>query len=144
MRRIGTILLLLLALNACKGGDKKNDQYRTEKVDRGTVTMTVTATGTLSAVTTVQIGTGIGRLSRGLADTPRADLLVYTRYLEPAALAVVAAGGAWIGRTTVRLRERAVVAAATVGLLVGSALWIRAAFPVAWFDSFAALIGPRV
>lgn len=44
---------------ACKGSGNKADQYRTEKVDRGTVTMTVTATGTLSAVTTVQIGSQV-------------------------------------------------------------------------------------
>jgi HlyD family secretion protein len=69
MRRTATILLLLLALNSCKGGDKKNDQYRTEKVDRGTVTMTVTATGTLSAVTTVQIGSQVsGVIARLYAD----------------------------------------------------------------------------
>ncbi len=69
MRRTATILLLLLALSSCKGGDKKNDQYRTEKVDRGTVTMTVTATGTLSAVTTVQIGSQVsGVIARLYAD----------------------------------------------------------------------------
>ena len=59
MRRITTIVLLLATVAGCKGGGKKNDQYRTEKVDRGTVTMTVTATGTLSAVTTVQIGSQV-------------------------------------------------------------------------------------
>jgi HlyD family secretion protein len=53
-----TTLLLLLTLVACKRG-KKDEQYKTEKVDRGNVTMTVTATGTLSAVTTVQIGSQV-------------------------------------------------------------------------------------
>ena len=51
--------MTIAALAACKGGGNKNEQYRTEKVDRGTITMTVTATGTLSAVTTVQIGSQV-------------------------------------------------------------------------------------
>jgi HlyD family secretion protein len=52
-------ILTIAALAACKGSGNKNEQYRTEKADRGTVTMTVTATGTLSAVTTVQIGSQV-------------------------------------------------------------------------------------
>jgi HlyD family secretion protein len=56
-------------LAACKGSGNKNEQYRTEKVDRGVVTMTVTATGTLSAVTTVQIGSQVsGVIARLYAD----------------------------------------------------------------------------
>jgi HlyD family secretion protein len=41
--------------------DKKDggDLYRTEAVDRGGVTMTVSATGTVSAVTTVQVGSQV-------------------------------------------------------------------------------------
>ena len=58
MRRT-TVLLLIAALFACKGRGKKEEQYKTEKVDRGNVTMTVTATGTVSAVTTVQIGSQV-------------------------------------------------------------------------------------
>ena len=53
------VILATLAIFACKGGGKKDEAYRTEKVDRGTVTMTVTATGTLSAVTTVQVGSQV-------------------------------------------------------------------------------------
>ncbi|MGZ5433823.1 MAG: efflux RND transporter periplasmic adaptor subunit [Thermoanaerobaculia bacterium] len=54
---------------ACKGRGKKDEQYKTEKIDRGTVTMTVTATGTLSAVTTVQIGSQVsGVIARLYAD----------------------------------------------------------------------------
>ncbi len=44
---------------ACSGSGNKNQQYKTEKVDHGDITMTVTATGTLSAVTTVQIGSQV-------------------------------------------------------------------------------------
>jgi HlyD family secretion protein len=61
-RHTTTLLLiaaLFTSLPACKGGGKKDEQYKTEKVDRGTVTMTVTATGTLSAVTTVQVGSQV-------------------------------------------------------------------------------------
>jgi len=68
VRRFVTILTIA-ALAACKGSGNKNEQYRTEKVDRGVVTMTVTATGTLSAVTTVQIGSQVsGVIARLYAD----------------------------------------------------------------------------
>src|SRR5712671_5246097 len=68
VRRFVTILTIA-ALAACKGSGNKNEQYRTEKVDRGTVTMTVTATGTLSAVTTVQVGSQVsGVIARLYAD----------------------------------------------------------------------------
>lgn len=59
LRRLAPPILLIATLLACKGNGKKDDQYKTEKVDRGTVTMTVTATGTLSAVTTVQVGSQV-------------------------------------------------------------------------------------
>ncbi len=52
-------ILLVVVLAACKGTGGKNQGYRTEVVDRGNVTKTVTATGTLSAVTTVQIGSQV-------------------------------------------------------------------------------------
>src|SRR3954466_13517076 len=60
---------MLVALAACKGRGKKNEQYKTEKADRGNITMTVTATGTLSAGTTVQAGSQVsGVISRLYAD----------------------------------------------------------------------------
>jgi HlyD family secretion protein len=60
---------MIAALAACKGVGSKNEQYRTEKVDRGTITMTVTATGSLSAVTTVQVGSQVsGVIARLYAD----------------------------------------------------------------------------
>ena len=69
MRPRFTALLLVFALLACKGRGKKDEQYKTEKIDRGNVTMTVTATGTLSAVTTVQIGSQVsGVIARLYAD----------------------------------------------------------------------------
>jgi HlyD family secretion protein len=69
-RLTSVVLLFLLALSAaCNRGDKNKNQYKTERVDRGTVTMTVTATGTLSAVTTVQIGSQVsGVIARLYAD----------------------------------------------------------------------------
>jgi len=68
VRRFVTILTIA-ALAACKGSGNKAEQYRTEKVDRGNITMTVTATGTLSAVTTVQIGSQVsGVIARLYAD----------------------------------------------------------------------------
>jgi HlyD family secretion protein len=44
---------------SCSGANKNAGLYKTEKVAKGDVTMTVTATGTLSAVTTVQIGSQV-------------------------------------------------------------------------------------
>jgi HlyD family secretion protein len=63
------VILTIAALAFCKGRGSKNEQYRTEKVDRGAITMTVTATGSLSAVTTVQVGSQVsGVIARLYAD----------------------------------------------------------------------------
>ena len=68
MRRTLFVFSLIITLSCRKGG-KSTEQFRTEKVDRGDVTMTVTATGTLSAVTTVQIGSQVsGVIARLYAD----------------------------------------------------------------------------
>ncbi|HEX7418672.1 MAG TPA: efflux RND transporter periplasmic adaptor subunit [Thermoanaerobaculia bacterium] len=68
MRRT-SVILLVAAVLSCKGRGSKDQQYKTEKVDRGNITMTVTATGTLSAVTTVQVGSQVsGVISRLYAD----------------------------------------------------------------------------
>src|SRR5215212_3779173 len=64
-----TAVLLVLALFACRGSGKKDEQYKTEQIDRGRITMTVTATGTVSAVTTVQVGSQVsGVIARLYAD----------------------------------------------------------------------------
>ncbi len=64
-----SIALLLIATLACRGSGKKSEQYRTERVDRGDITMTVTATGTLSAVITVLVGSQVsGVISRLYVD----------------------------------------------------------------------------
>jgi HlyD family secretion protein len=50
-------------------GGSGEERYRTQAVDRGDVTMTVTATGTISAVTTVQVGSQVsGIVARLHAD----------------------------------------------------------------------------
>src|SRR6266545_1393996 len=67
--RRSAIALAVIASLACRGSGNKNEQYRTEKVDRGPITMTVTATGSLSAVTTVQVGSQVsGVIARLYAD----------------------------------------------------------------------------
>jgi HlyD family secretion protein len=58
LRRIAISLFLIAAL-ACSNSASKRDQYRIEKADRGDITATVTATGTLSAVTTVLVGSQV-------------------------------------------------------------------------------------
>ena len=68
LRRSAIPLLLIVSLS-CRGTGGKDVQYRTEKVDRGAITMTVTATGTLSAVTTVAVGSQVsGVIARLYAD----------------------------------------------------------------------------
>jgi len=67
--RRSAIPLLLIASLSCRGTGGKDVQYRTEKVDHGSITMTVTATGTVSAVTTVAVGSQVsGVISRLYAD----------------------------------------------------------------------------
>jgi len=69
VRRATAIILMAAAVLSCRGGGKQNEQYKTEKASRGDVTMSVTATGTLSAVTTVQVGSQVsGVISRLYAD----------------------------------------------------------------------------
>jgi HlyD family secretion protein len=70
LRNLTTIAVLtaLLGCRAFRGG-KNDQQYKTEKVDRGDITMTVTATGTIAAVTTVQVGSQVsGVIARLYAD----------------------------------------------------------------------------
>src|SRR4051794_12932447 len=69
VRRIAVLLSLAVLAGSCRGRGKKDEQYKTEKADRGDITQTVTATGTLSAVTTAQIGSQVsGVISRLYAD----------------------------------------------------------------------------
>jgi HlyD family secretion protein len=58
VRRTTGTLLIAAAVLSCRGGSKQ-PEYKTEKAARGDITMTVTATGTLSAVTTVQVGSQV-------------------------------------------------------------------------------------
>jgi len=67
-RTIFTVSFLLLALSgdACK---KKGAQFVTEKVTRGDIITTVTATGTVNAVTSVNVGTQVsGRITTLFVD----------------------------------------------------------------------------
>lgn len=69
MRRIAVLLSLAVLAGSCRGRGSKEEQYKTEKADRGDITQTVTATGTLSAVTTVQVGSQVsGVIARLYAD----------------------------------------------------------------------------
>jgi HlyD family secretion protein len=69
---VAAILVLVLGVGwyfiRHRGGDQQA-RYRTQAVDRGSVTMTVTATGTISAVTTVQVGSQVsGIIARLYSD----------------------------------------------------------------------------
>ncbi|MFN2387673.1 MAG: efflux RND transporter periplasmic adaptor subunit [Thermoanaerobaculia bacterium] len=76
MKTRKTLIWVLVAVGAVAGvlflvggRSKSEPKYRTSKVDRGTVTKTVTATGALSAVTTVAVGSQVsGIIARLHAD----------------------------------------------------------------------------
>jgi HlyD family secretion protein len=67
---IAVALAVAVGLFLIVGGRKKAEpKYRTAKVDRGDVTQTVTATGAVSAVTTVAVGSQVsGIISKLYAD----------------------------------------------------------------------------
>jgi HlyD family secretion protein len=57
-----TIVLLAVGLTfwlSLSGRRNKEPKYRTERIERGDITTTVTATGTVSALTTVQVGSQV-------------------------------------------------------------------------------------
>lgn len=64
-KKIAIVVVALLAIAAAayflskRKGAKPEEEYRTQVADRGDVVMSVTATGTLSAVTTVQVGSQV-------------------------------------------------------------------------------------
>ncbi len=75
LRWIVWVLVLVVALSAAafyvkrREARQSEDRYRVDAVDRGNVTMTVTATGAISAVTTVQVGSQVsGIISKLYAD----------------------------------------------------------------------------
>jgi HlyD family secretion protein len=67
---IVAVLAVLIGLFFLRrGGDDGGDQYRTQDASQGDITSTASATGTLSAVTTVQVGSQIsGIISKLHAD----------------------------------------------------------------------------
>jgi HlyD family secretion protein len=71
-RRILIVLVVLAAVAAAvtfylrRDGKTAQVKYRTETVDRGVVTSVVTATGTISAVTTVQVGSQVSGIIQSL------------------------------------------------------------------------------
>jgi HlyD family secretion protein len=78
---IGGVVIIAGAVVLLLGGRKKAEaKYRTAKVERGDITQTVAATGTLSAVTTVKVGSVVsGNVAALHADfnkeVKRGDLL---------------------------------------------------------------------
>ncbi len=75
MRRLGTVLMILAVAGAATGtyfyaqSRGSTPKYRLVKVERGPLTATVSATGTLNAVITVQVGSQIsGQIKALYAD----------------------------------------------------------------------------
>jgi HlyD family secretion protein len=72
LRRLLWMLLLAVVVTAVvlvvlkRRESVEESAYRTAPVDRGDITMTVTATGSLSAVTTVQVGSQVSGIIRAL------------------------------------------------------------------------------
>lgn len=60
---VGIIAVAAIALLVFKPFSKKEAEYTfdTVKVEKGNITNTVTATGTIEAITTVEVGTQSGR-----------------------------------------------------------------------------------
>jgi HlyD family secretion protein len=73
-KKIIVIAIVLLAILVSSyylffNGDKKAQQYTFAQISRGTVSQTITATGTLQAVTTVDIGTQVsGKITKLYVD----------------------------------------------------------------------------
>jgi HlyD family secretion protein len=66
---IAAVAVLLAAGGLLRVRRTRPEKYRTSRVDKGDITMTVSATGTLSAVTTVQVGSQVsGIIARLYAD----------------------------------------------------------------------------
>ena len=69
---VGTIILVALLVSVYYlffAGDKKTQQYTFAQISRGTISQTITATGTLQAVTTVDIGTQVsGKITKLYVD----------------------------------------------------------------------------
>ena len=63
---IAAIIAVVVVLVLKRRGAVEESAYRTSPVDRGDITMTVTATGSLSAVTTVQVGSQVSGIIRAL------------------------------------------------------------------------------
>jgi HlyD family secretion protein len=67
---VSAIVVVVVALVALfflrRGKDDGGEKYRTEVVDNGNVAQTVSATGTLSAVTTVQVGSQVSGIIAAL------------------------------------------------------------------------------
>ncbi len=56
---IGVLLAAIGLLTAFKRGEQETPQYFTEKVQKGDIQNVVQATGTINAVTTVQVGSQV-------------------------------------------------------------------------------------
>lgn len=74
MKRIVVIVVVLLVAALCVGGyyylkQPPKPEFKTAKVERGSIVATVSATGTLNAVVTVQVGTQVsGTLAKLYVD----------------------------------------------------------------------------
>lgn len=63
------IIIVLAALLMIFGGKKQTISYQTSKINRGTITNTVTATGTIEPITKVEVGTQVsGKISKIYVD----------------------------------------------------------------------------
>src|SRR4051795_5449796 len=69
---VGVLIVVAIGIGvfvSARAGKKPPVQYETVKVDQGRITAKVTATGTLSAIVTVQVGSQVsGRISQIFVD----------------------------------------------------------------------------
>jgi HlyD family secretion protein len=62
LQRVGVVGLLVcavLGLTGCNGGESAGQAFRTAKIDRGNVEVSISATGTLRALSTVDVGSQV-------------------------------------------------------------------------------------
>jgi HlyD family secretion protein len=108
---IGTIVLVAVAALVWTAGFRRKEsepKYRTARIDHGSITQTVSATGTLSAVTTVKVGSVVSGIVASLhadfnKEVKKGDLLAE---LDPVPFqARVEQGAATLRKAEVDLRN---------------------------------------
>jgi hypothetical protein len=121
-----------------EAGAEVDTDTETDGAGRADPLVAVAALGAVvwaAAISVAWIGTGIGRMQRGVVPAVRADLLVYGRYIDYVVVLLAAVGVAWLVDRPPS-RERLAVAAATVAALGAGGLVVARGFPADWLGQY--------